>query len=74
VGQADANLYAYVSGAALRNVDPLGLDGEDAQSGNSSASSQPTPVPFGPEGPHRGPALCSVAALIVWFRKRTMSW
>jgi hypothetical protein len=49
-GQADANLYAYVSGAALRNVDPLGLDGEDAQGGNSSASSQPTPVPFGPEG------------------------
>jgi RHS repeat-associated protein len=29
-GQADANLYAYVSGAALKNVDPLGLDEDEA--------------------------------------------
>ena len=28
-GQADANLYAYVSGAALKNVDPLGLQGQN---------------------------------------------
>jgi RHS repeat-associated protein len=25
-GQADANLYAYVSGKALKNIDPLGLE------------------------------------------------
>jgi hypothetical protein len=25
-GEADANLYAYVSGAALRNIDPMGLE------------------------------------------------
>ncbi len=29
-GQADANLYAYVSGAALKNVDPLGLADDEA--------------------------------------------
>jgi RHS repeat-associated protein len=29
-GQADANLYAYVSGAALKNIDPLGLQDEEA--------------------------------------------
>ena len=30
-GQADLNLYAYVSGAVLKNVDPLGLDGESQE-------------------------------------------
>ena len=29
-GEADLNLYAYVSGSVLKNVDPLGLDAEDA--------------------------------------------
>ncbi len=29
-GQADANLYAYVRGAALKNVDPLGLADDEA--------------------------------------------
>src|SRR5690606_2225484 len=29
-GEADLNLYAYVSGAVLKNVDPLGLEAEAA--------------------------------------------
>lgn len=30
-GEADLNLYAYVSGSVLKNVDPLGLDGEPSE-------------------------------------------
>jgi hypothetical protein len=56
-GEADANLYAYVSGGALRNVDPLGLEEEQggffsalwdsAQQGDFSPSS-----PIGQEIAH----------------------
>src|SRR5690606_21031097 len=30
-GEADLNVYAYVSGAVLKNVDPLGLEASEAQ-------------------------------------------
>src|SRR5690606_16635322 len=32
-GEADLNLYAYVSGAVLKNVDPLGLEEEEQGEG-----------------------------------------
>jgi RHS repeat-associated protein len=35
-GKADYNLYAYVSGAVLRAIDPLGMAGEDAGAGGAS--------------------------------------
>jgi RHS repeat-associated protein len=37
-GEADLNLYAYVQGATLRLVDPMGLDPKDGSGGQSSAS------------------------------------
>lgn len=36
-GEADLNLYAYVSGAVLKNVDPLGLDEEPTQADADAA-------------------------------------
>jgi RHS repeat-associated protein len=38
-GGADPNLYAYVSGQALKNVDPLGLDDEPATDAGKIQSS-----------------------------------
>jgi RHS repeat-associated protein len=43
-GEADWNLYAYVSGEALKNVDPLGLDYEEP------VNSSPATVKEGPAG------------------------
>jgi hypothetical protein len=42
-GEADLNLYAYVSGQALRIIDPLGLEGQYGESGQSSMGDQ-TPM------------------------------
>jgi RHS repeat-associated protein len=44
-GEADANLYAYVSGRALRNIDPLGL--QDAEADDSDWVSVPDPCANG---------------------------
>jgi RHS repeat-associated protein len=41
-GEADANLYAYVSGHALKNTDPLGLE-EDSENLVSFESNQSLP-------------------------------
>jgi RHS repeat-associated protein len=38
-GEADLNLYAYVAGAILKAVDPLGLDPKQGSGGQSSAPS-----------------------------------
>ena len=39
-GEADLNLYAYVSGMALKAVDPLGLCGDDGSGGCSGDNSK----------------------------------
>ncbi len=43
-GEADFNLYAYVSGQALRSVDPVGLQDQDMAN----------PGPYADSGAHRG--------------------
>jgi len=39
-GEADLNLYAYVSGSVLKNVDPLGLETEAAKAGRMKVRDQ----------------------------------
>ena len=41
-GEADLNVYAYVSGAVLKNVDPLGLDEEAAQQSSRASEISPS--------------------------------
>jgi RHS repeat-associated protein len=49
-GQADANLYAYVSGFALKAVDPLGLQEESTSPPPAAGQDVPSPpVPGSPE-------------------------
>ena len=43
---SDLNLYAYVSGMALKAVDPIGLADEEP----NAKAAEPMRVPFGPEG------------------------
>jgi RHS repeat-associated protein len=49
-GQADLNLYAYVSGTVLKNIDPLGLEEEAPGAGGASGAG-----PSGAEGAPSGP-------------------
>ncbi|HEY5958476.1 MAG TPA: RHS repeat-associated core domain-containing protein, partial [Polyangiaceae bacterium] len=58
-GKADFNLYAYVSGAVLKNVDPLGLYDDDPTSAGTdttgnTASTPPTPIAK-PQAPQAEP-------------------
>lgn len=44
-GEADLNVYAYVSGSILKNVDPLGLQSTDpVSSGGASSTEAPDPA------------------------------
>jgi len=49
-GEADLNVYAYVSGSILKNVDPLGLEEEAPGAGGASDGG-----PSGAEGALSGP-------------------
>jgi len=49
-GEADLNIYAYVSGSILKNVDPLGLEEEAPGAGGASDGG-----PSGAEGAPSGP-------------------
>jgi RHS repeat-associated protein len=42
-GEADLNVYAYVSGSVLRNVDPLGLEENGAGGGEGQGDADPAP-------------------------------
>jgi len=42
-GRADLNLYAYVKGEVLRNIDPVGLDPRDGTDGTSGDADRGSP-------------------------------
>src|SRR5690606_15558277 len=42
-GEADLNVYAYVSGRVLKNIDPLGLDEGDPQGQGGGGDSDVVP-------------------------------
>jgi RHS repeat-associated protein len=39
-GEADLNVYAYVSGSVLKSIDPLGLEDEQVSSGGASSAEE----------------------------------
>lgn len=52
-GEADLNLYAYVTGAVLKNVDPLGLEETSTSKSTEQTSSSPNDVMIVPDVPLR---------------------